>query len=147
MADILLTRLSAYLAGVAARNFAYGENDCCTFMADWLVSIGLPDPMADRRGSYRTAREYRAAIRREGGIVESCRRRFGAIGLVEAEAPELGDVALVLAPCAVSRRGRVLRRPTGAIVQSARWRAVLAPPRGIAGACLPIVAAWTVRHA
>jgi len=46
--------LPAYIAG--GRSFAWGTCDCCTFAADWLVLLGKPDPMADVRGTYQSAK-------------------------------------------------------------------------------------------
>lgn len=135
-----------YLDHVASRPCVYGQLDCATFMADWLVTCGWPDPMADRRGTYATKREYRIAIRNEGGIVASCERRFVNIGLVETASSGAGDVALVMAPFALFR-GKPISRPTGAICINSTLRAVLDWPRGVVGAPLPIVKAWSVNRA
>lgn len=138
--------LALYLDGVAGRDCGYGKLDCATLMADWLMHRGWPDPMRDRRATYLTERAYRAAIRSEGGLVASCRRRFARLGLAETTAPGEGDVALALAPFAV-RRGRPLARPTGGIVLRGGLVALLSWPRGVAGAQLPIVKAWSVSRA
>jgi hypothetical protein len=139
-------QLSDYLDTVAARDCAYGRLDCATLMADWLVARGIDDPMPDCRGTYANERQYRAAIRREGGIVESCRRRFSRVGLRATATPRAGDVALVLAPFGV-RSGRPLCRPTGAIMLTSRVAAVLDWPRGVVGAALPVIAAWSLADA
>ncbi|WP_247366847.1 hypothetical protein [Bradyrhizobium sp. 18] len=111
-------------------------------MADWLVSNGLHDPMADRRGTYSTRREYRNAIRSEGGILASCVRRFAAVGLKESDEPKAGDVALVLAPARMGRR--IVMIPTGSICTSPTMRAVVAPDVGLAGAPLTTIRAWAI---
>lgn len=134
--------LAAYLEKVTLRHWQYGSLDCCTFMADWLVESGLPDPMADRRGTYSTRREYRSAIRSEGGILASCSKRFAAVGLKEASAPEAGDVALVLAPARMGRR--IVMIPTGSICTSPTMRAVVAPDVRLAGAALTTIKAWAI---
>ncbi|MHC2677511.1 hypothetical protein ACVI1J_009674 [Bradyrhizobium diazoefficiens] len=136
--------LADYLGEVAARACAYGRLDCAVLMADWVVRQGWPDPMPDRRGTYTTERDYRAAVRSEGGLVASCRRRFGHIGLVETVAAEAGDVALVLVP--VARGGRNVQVPAGAIVLGGGLVALLDWPRGIVGVHRPTVAAWSVAH-
>ncbi|WLB43012.1 hypothetical protein QIH93_20920 [Bradyrhizobium ottawaense] len=139
-------RLPEYLDDVAGRDCGYGRLDCAVFMADWLMRCGWPDPMADRRGTYATERAYRAAIRSEGGIVASCRRRFSRMGLREVQKPAEGDLVLVLAPFTL-RQGRApLCRPTGAIALRGGMVALLDWPRGIVGARLPVVAAWSVSH-
>ncbi|MBN8987412.1 MAG: hypothetical protein J0H42_04150 [Rhizobiales bacterium] len=109
-------------------------------MADWLIANGLPDPMADRRGAYSTRREYRSLIRSEGGIITSCARRFKAVGLFETNAPQSGDVALVLAPTRIGRR--VVMASTGSICTSPSMRAVVAPDLALAGAPLFTIRAW-----
>lgn len=140
--------LADYLDDVASRRWEPGALDCCTFMADWLVRLGLPDPMADRRGTYATEREYRKALRGEGGLVKSCASRFATIGLRKAREAKPGDVALVWTPFA-KRHGRLLYRPGGAIAATARHLAFLTREgvsivdRGLLKASL----CWSVPHA
>lgn len=138
--------LADYLDAVAGRDCAYGCLDCAILMADWLVACGYADSMKDRRGTYASERQYRAAIRSEGGIVASCRRRFARLGLDLTQAPRPGDVALVLAPFA-RRRSRLLCRPTGALAIGGGCFAVLDWPRGLAAARLGLIAAWSVARA
>src|SRR3954469_19750766 len=114
--------LSDYLGAAIRRRFAYGDFDCCTFMADWLMRCGLPDAMADRRGSYATRAEYQALIAGEGGIVRSCRRRFAALGLKRVRQALPGDVCLVRAPILAGDDGAVVYGPTGAIAVSEQLR-------------------------
>lgn len=137
--------LSHYLGEVAGRRFAFGSMDCCILMADWLLRCGLPDAMADRRGVYATYREYRALMRREGGIVASCRRRFAAIGLQSRPWPMRGDVCLVSAPLAVGRR--LVFVPTGAICLSPEMSVVITPDAGLVGSPMKILHAWSPAHA
>lgn len=140
--------LSDYFDAVLRKRFAYGELDCCTFMADWLVARGFSDPMADRRGSYSTRQEYRAAIRSEGGLLKSCCFRFFDVGLRLYVGVSPGDVALVMAPIGVRRSGRVVSAPTGAIVISDKLRAVVTPDAGLVVAPLPTLLVWgTLEHA
>ncbi|MBR0695942.1 hypothetical protein JQ553_22280 [Bradyrhizobium lablabi] len=141
-----MTALADYLDDVAARRFAFGTLDCCTLMADWLVRLGWPDPMADRRGTYATFRQYRSAIRREGGLVRSCATRFAAIGLAETAEPLPGDVCLVLAPLTV-RKGRAVVGPTGAIYLSTALRTVVTSDSGLVMADLKVLRAWSAGHA
>lgn len=137
--------LSDYLGVIMRRRFAYGEMDCCTLMADWLVARGLPDPMADRRGGYATREEFQALIASEGGIVRSCRRRFAGIGLRRTIRPAAGDVCLVRAP--VIEGSGAVWGPTGAIAVSDRLRAVVTIDLGLMAAELDVVQAWRVPHA
>jgi hypothetical protein len=133
-----MTMLADYLESVTRRR---GLLDCCAFMADWLVANDLPDPMGGQRGTYTTRREYRALIRREGGIMACCSRRLAALGLRETNSPQTGDVALVMAPFAV-RHGRPLFAPTGAICISPTQRALVALDAALVIATLPTVKAW-----
>lgn len=134
-----MQQLAAYLDRVAGRDCAYGVHDCATLMADWLVARGYPDAMPDRRGTYASEAEYRAAIRSEGGMIAACRQRFTRVGLAAVERPAAGDVALVLAPNA-----RGLRVPAGAIAMDEGRLALLSWPRGVVVAVLPVLAAWGV---
>lgn len=129
--------LAAYLDAVTRKH-----HDCCTFMADWLIENGLPDPMADRRGTYSTPREYMRLIKREGGLLASCNKRLQRIGLHETSAPRAGDVAIVLGPVAV-RRGRAEFGPTCAICVSDAMRAVVSLDVALAIAQLQTIKAWT----
>jgi hypothetical protein len=128
--------LAEYLAEVTGRRWQFGSLDCCTFMADWLVRLGMPDPMADRRGTYSTHRQYRTLLNSEGGLLASCERRFTAIGLEIRANADVGNVAIVLAPAMV-RHGRVISVPAGAICVSGPMRAVITPDRGLVIAALP----------
>ncbi|QOG20469.1 DUF6950 family protein [Bradyrhizobium sp. SEMIA] len=130
--------LSDYLDEIAGRTCAYGALDCATLMADWLMRNGWPDAMSDRRGTYVSEREYRAALRSEGGMLASCRRRFASLGLRETADPVEGDPAVVLAPM----HGRAFH--VGAIARGAGLVALLSWPRGVVCAQLPIAAAWSL---
>lgn len=137
--------LSDYLASVARRPFKPGSLDCCIFMADWIRMVIGRDPIADRRGTYATTREYRKMLHQEGGFVVACDARAKTIGLRETAAPQVGDPMLVSAPVGV-RHGKVLRFPTGSICVSDTMRAVVSSDRGLVIAhadYLPTVKAWT----
>lgn len=140
MASIHL-RLAAYLENASKRRWQYGAHDCCTFMADWIIASGLPDPMADRRGTYASVGEYRKLIKGEGGLLASCVSRFAAIGLQASEKPKAGEVALVMAPFAI-RKSKLLWRATGAVCVSERMRAVVGSSAALTVAPFPIVRAW-----
>ena len=82
--------LPAYLAG--ALPFAWGSSDCCTFAADWLVTLGKPDPLADLRGTYATPIEARALMRSD--LVELVAARIGE-PMENHHFAQRGDVAVV----------------------------------------------------
>lgn len=130
--------LSEYLETVTRRRI-----DCCVLMADWLVANGFPDPMADRRGTYSTKREYLRMLRSEGGLLASCLKRFSGIGLSETSDPGCGDLAVVIAPIWI-KGGRPVTGQTGAICLSKTMRAVIASDASLAGAELLTIRAWKI---
>jgi uncharacterized protein DUF6950 len=144
MADVSRS-LADYLASLRHLRWKPGVLDCGIFMADWMVSRGARDPIADIRGAYASERQFLRIIRREGGFVGCCAGRLERIGMVETEEARPGDLVAVMAPYA-ERRGKVQRRPTGAIVVDAGKLAVVTSDMGIvlAGSdALPILKAWT----
>ena len=114
-------------------------------MADWMVTAGYSDPIADVRGRYASERQFQHILRKEGGFVAACAVRLAAIGLHETAKPDAGDLMAVMAPYAL-RRGKIQRRPTGAIaVSNGQW-AVVTSDLGLVisgGAGLPMLKAWT----
>jgi hypothetical protein len=145
MADIPL--LADYLASLRKRRWQPGILDCGVFMADWVVQICGADPIADVRGSYSTEREFLRIVRGEGGFENSCASRLTAVGFVETRVPSQGDIMTVLAPYA-KRKGKIQRRPTGAICVSDKMRAVITSDIGVVisnEAALPMLNAWTFR--
>lgn len=49
-----MTALGEFLRESASRRRQAGVWDCCTFPAAWAMQRGMPDPMADVRGTYAT---------------------------------------------------------------------------------------------
>ena len=108
-----MSLLYAHLHRQSAVDFAWGEADCMTFGADWLVLCGWPDPMADVRGLYGDALTCERAtgfIRDPVGVTG---RRLAAIGIVRGNQLHAGDVAIVRLP------GHP--RPVGAIWLGEAW--------------------------
>ncbi len=139
--------LADYLTSLTRRRWRPGVLDCGVFLADWAVACGRPDPIADVRGSYDSEREFMRILRREGGFMASCATRLARIGAVATTSPMAGDFAIVLAPYAI-RRGKIQRRPAGAICVSADLHAVITSDLGvvIAGQTeLPLLRAWTLK--
>ncbi|MGY3607680.1 MULTISPECIES: DUF6950 family protein [unclassified Bradyrhizobium] len=144
MADVSGS-LGAYLASLRHLRWKPGVLDCGIFMANWMVSRGARDPIADIRGAYASERQFLRIIRREGGFLRCCAARLERIGMVETESARPGDLLAVMAPYA-ERRGKVQRRPTGAIAVDDGERAVVTSDMGIviAGAdALPALQVWT----
>lgn len=127
MADV---SLKTYLASLVDRRWKPGTLDCGVFMADWVRLVCAVDPIADVRGRYSTESGFRRILRREGGFEKSCAARLAAVGYAATDTPRGGDLAVVLAAFAV-RKGKTLRRPTGAICVSERMSAVMTSDLGI----------------
>lgn len=89
--------LGNYLASVARTPWAYGPADCCTFVADWCVAVGYPDPMAFIRGTYHSEAEALEHLQRSG-LLRLASRGFKSIGLKVTRAPLHGDVAVFRRP-------------------------------------------------
>lgn len=87
--------LGDYLRAVVERPF--GLDGCCTFVADWCVELGHPDPMAFIRASYASPEEV-AALLAKPGLLKLAHRGFGSIGLPQTVQPATGDVGIVLRP-------------------------------------------------
>jgi hypothetical protein len=124
--------LAAYLRDAARTPFVWGELDCVTFLADWLVcATGLPDPAAQWRGRYANEPEAAAVCGRCGapGVIA---RGARAAGLPRTRDPLPGDIGVV-----------VIGRAVGAIRTPAGWAARLSC--GIAVARNPrVVASWSL---
>lgn len=138
-------KLSDYLQRVGT-GYRIGARDCCTFMADWLLELGLPDVMADRRGSYASARDFRRMLMSEGGLVAACHRRFSAAGLVVTSRPRAGDVAAIMLPYA-RRGGATCWRATGAIALSEAHFAALTLRGILIAGTMPAAKIWRAPHA
>lgn len=87
--------LGDYLRAQAEKPF--GLDGCCTFLADWCVALGHPDPMAFIRGSYASEEEV-AALLAKPGLLRLADRGFASIGLKRTKAPVNGDVAIIARP-------------------------------------------------
>lgn len=149
MADLSAAALSQYLARLAGRRWQFGAFDCAVFMADWVIVLTGVDPIADVRGRYHNERQFLRIVRAEGGFERATAARLAAVGFTETAQPATGDILTVLAPYGM-RKGKIQRRPTGAICINHMMRAVATSDIGIViadNARLPLRTAWTLRHA
>lgn len=91
-----MMELRDYLNAAPRRPWAWGEWDCATFPAGWVVEgWGAPDPFQTMRGSYSDKRSATALIDRAGGLERlwaSAAQRIGAVG---TSSPVAGDVGVV----------------------------------------------------
>ncbi|MFC4668918.1 DUF6950 family protein [Seohaeicola nanhaiensis] len=118
--------------------FVWGETDCMTCLADWVLRVRGVDPAAHIRMTYDSA----ASCQRQTGFlrdpiaaVEACLATIG--GLPRVETPAEGDVAVIMAhgpaggltPCGALWLGEAwgCKGPRGATVLNTRMvRDVLA---------------------
>lgn len=61
-------RLLAVVTHRMAQPFAWGAADCCAWAFDAVAAVTGVDPIADVRGTYRTAWQARRVLRRLGGL-------------------------------------------------------------------------------
>lgn len=134
--------LAEYFASIQKRRWKVGTLDCSVFMADWVREVTGRDPIADVRGKYTTDKQMWKIVRAEGGFEVACAARLAAVGMRETNAPRPGDITMVSAPYA-ERRGKIQRRPTGAIYSHAGTSAVITSDMGLLFAPLPVIKAWT----
>lgn len=111
-----MTQLGDYLNRIAARRREPGVHDCCTLPADWIVSLGLPDPMASFRGAYADERGADDLVFEAGGLVALFDQVAGSlIPRVELENVAAGDVAVA----------QIFGTEAGTIYTGDRWVFVL----------------------
>ncbi|BEV00066.1 DUF6950 family protein [Novosphingobium olei] len=120
-----MTELGEFLQEVAHRRREIGVWDCCTFPAAWLMWRGLPDPMADFRGTYDGNDEAT-------DLVEAFEIAASSVGLVGVNDPREGDIGVV----------SVLGHQAGAIFTGKRW--ALVADRGLAFASVERECVWKV---
>lgn len=94
-----MSALGEYLGVVGRQQWNYGDKaspkrDCCTFVADWCVACGYPDPMAFIRDNYTTEAEALELVRKTG-LLRFAVRGARSIGLRATTSPRCGDVAVL----------------------------------------------------
>jgi hypothetical protein len=98
-----MSALGEYLAAQARGRWSHGDvpgvpkRDCCTFLADWLIACGYPDPMAFIRDAYTTEAEADELVAK-GRLLRLATRGFRSIGLAPTTEPVSGDVAILRRP-------------------------------------------------
>lgn len=134
-----MSALGDYLAVAGRQPWNYSEHDCCTFVANWCVACGYPDPMAFIRGRYTTEAQALELVRKTG-LLRLAMRGFQSIGLEPTDDPLCGDVAVI-------RRATVDGDNVVCAIRSAdRWVSLL--ERGlIVDAGGDLLRAWRVEWA
>ncbi|MDX7735884.1 DUF6950 family protein [Aeromonas caviae] len=62
-------RIIQCIQAASGRPFAWGENDCCLFVADVCLAACGKDPAADYRGRYRTELGAKRALAKTHGSI------------------------------------------------------------------------------
>lgn len=72
-------RLNQYIVSVRDRPFAYGNYDCCIFVAGAIEAMTGEDPMTEYRGQYDSVATGAAALRTlgQGTLFKTLYRKFG----------------------------------------------------------------------
>lgn len=87
--------LSRFLNRKAAIPFAWGQNDCLLWLADWIAERHDIDTAEGLRGNYSTMLQAARIVRSAGGMVELVERRVGAASIPRAACGARGDIAVV----------------------------------------------------
>lgn len=140
-----IAALPAFLAQASRQPFVWGRSDCWLFMADWVALAHGVDPGDGFRGTYSSAHQALALIKRHGGHRAFAGDLLIRAGLIETIVAQEGDVALVRAP--VWRGDRVRMVPVGAIRTRLGWAIRPELPASIVEVpanTLPLIAAWRI---
>jgi len=90
--------LSAWLRAEARRPLIWGRSDCLLTPANWLMSLGLPDPAAPWRESYADAEAAGLVLGAHGGVVAlmtTALAPLAAHGVRRARVPRPGSIGAV----------------------------------------------------
>jgi len=131
----LMADLDAFLAEKAALPWAWGVVDCCMVPADWAIANGYGDLMALERGKYADEAGAQAVIVRRGGLFPIVSDGCARAGLVQAEVPSRGVIAVIGSLLAPSRQW-------GAIWDGTRW--LVRDATGFTAVTARPLAMWTI---
>lgn len=116
--------LADHLARAAAQPWGWGQDDCSTFPADWILDQSGRDPMAEWRGAYDSESGADALIDEAGGLVQLFARGIDPIWR-RVDEPSEGAVGVV-----TLRGSDGIEVDVGAIHTGRRW--AVRSPRGLA---------------
>lgn len=115
-------KLAAFINQRNCEPFKWGKNDCCLFVADWVLFATGSDVAADFRGKYRTETgAFKQLFKRGLNDVQSVFKarlnpaialsyaRRGDIALVEFKGEYVGGIVTVNAVVCVGEYGLVTR--------------------------------------
>lgn len=121
MAQIHLT-LDAYLTEMAATPFAYGHDDCASFVVGWFDRLLGGHALAAWRGRYATEADCAAYIARNGGFAAiaddffAAHYRFGAAAAARGTAVLARVVGRETMGLRISAAKFAFRTPKGLLI-------------------------------
>ena len=128
-----MTELKAFLGSYADKPFAWGVDDCCLFLADWIEANYGFDPAATVRRTYRDKQSCHRLLFWSGGIVRMVSRLVKAAGIDRIPASQVrdGDIALLRvkgSKVGAIRRGRywAMRGEVGVVFLSSKTKVIRA---------------------
>jgi hypothetical protein len=129
--------LTAFLSDAGRRGFAWGDNDCMLFVANWAKQLTGDDPGAPWRGTYSTEDEAEKILARGGGPGPILHGALVPQGWAPVPTCQPGDIAVVRAP---TRAGRSLV----AAILAGRGKFAMLTPTGLVYGPVPLLLGW--RH-
>lgn len=118
--------LAAHVERLRSLSFAWGKTDCVTVSADWMMTLGYDDPIADIRGRWRSATGASRVIGGADNFAAAVATRLAAAGCPEI-APAFahrGDIALLREPAWLIPSGRHPRLLLGLVDGRMAWAPV-----------------------
>lgn len=121
--------------------YQWGENDCITLCADWVLRMRGVDPAADLRLTYGTMGECQRVTGFFTDPMPVIAPRMDRAGLSRTDAPVPGDVGLLLLP-----DGRGAARPYGGLCLGKQWASKMIEGGVLSNVPFKILAAWSVGY-
>ena len=136
----MMTPLYAELNRWLALPHQWGEADCITLPADWVLRWRGVDPAADIRLTYGSAGEAQRAFGFFTRPLEVMAPRMAAAGLAIAPAPVAGDVGFLLLPV------DGMMRAHGGLCLGRQWAVKMVDGSVNSGEPAKVLAAWSVGY-
>jgi hypothetical protein len=132
---LVMADLAAFLAENGALPWAWGSVDCCMVLADWALTNGHNDLLAQYRGAYDDEAGCLAIVVERGGVLPIVGDGCARVGLTATNFRSAGVLAVIGSLTSPTRQW-------GAIWDGSRWLV-----RGVAGfgpMTAPTLGMWSV---
>jgi len=127
--------LQAFLRATAASRFAWGQDDCCLFLAGWWHANHGEDPAAWLRGTYSDRAGCRATVTAHRGLQRLVTLVACQAGAQRTCNPKAGDFGLIA----------IGTDPYGAICAGSMW--AIRSETGVGFVTTPrILRAWSIHE-